>query len=609
MPEYQTLSEHVTSIVNNSEHPFGDEFQKFTSYVEQQCQSILEGVESSRGSRKQRKNANSFVLVENDGTLQAEVLTPLEKLCEEIRVHSEHTAQLLVEQFSSIPGRTLICKLQLCYEENFYNKVGADLLKVYETAYKKHKEKLMRDLEVLSTYPIKCLDLGMKKEWWLDLFETRRKLTVARHRSLSNPIPCRTGSKTDSCTPPASVTSSSSSSSSMSSHASSKDHECIKASPNDRPCAKQVTPKGKKSPSTLRRKFLSMIKRKSREVSEAEDGEIRISNNDNYAKCYDNYDSYKANRMSSEIGCNGSCTNNNETCIANGIDSDEAAVNPDPSLTSFHEEANTINGNEEAKIINGNEEAKIINGNEEAKIINGNEEAKVINGNEEAKIINGNEEAKIINGNEEAKIINGNEEAKIINGNEEAKIINGNEEAKIINGNEEAKIINGNEEAKIINGNEEAKIINGSEEETSAYENAELSKFVKYFGPSLDCLKDVFQVSSVFSKLRCLTQSLTKVTDAVQELREQVLDKVENEFSLAITADDLLPLMVLIILQMDTSDAAGLVVELKMLQDLIPRFLSVGCHGWALVEFDMASKVLQSLCIQFDWSASFRASS
>ena len=527
VPEYQTLSERVTSIVNNSEHPFGDEFQKFTSYVQEQCQSILEGVQSSRGSQKQRKNANSFVLVENDGTLQAEVLTPLEKLCEEIRVHAEHTAQLLVEQFSSIPGRTLICKLQLCYEENFYNKVGVDLLKVYETAYKKHKEKLMRDLEVLSTYPIKCLDLGMKKEWWLDLFETRRKLTVARYRSLSNPIPCGTGSNTDSCTPPASVTSSSSSSSSMSSHASSKDHECIKASPNDPPCAKQVTPKGKKSPSTLRRKFLSMIRRKSREVSEAEDSESRISNNDNYAKCYDNYDSYKANRMSGEIGCNGTCTNNNETCIANGIDSDETAVNP---------------------------------------------------------------------------------EAKIINGNEEAKIINGNEEAKIINGNEEAKIINGNEEAKVINGSEAAKVINGSEEETSAYENAELSKFVKYFGPSLDCLKDVFQVSSVFSKLKCLTKSLTKVTDAVQELREQVLDKVENEFSLAITADDLLPLMVLIILQMDTSDAADLVVELKMLQDLIPRFLSVGCHGWALVEFDMASKVLQSLCTQFDWSTSFRAS-
>jgi hypothetical protein len=85
--------------------------------------------------------------------------------------------------------------------------------------------------------------------------------------------------------------------------------------------------------------------------------------------------------------------------------------------------------------------------------------------------------------------------------------------------------------------------------ETPQYEN-ELSTFSKYFGPSLDCLKDVFEVPSVFGKLKCLTKSLTKVTNAVQELRQQVLDRVDenNEFSLAITADDLLPLMVLIIL-------------------------------------------------------------
>jgi molecular chaperone GrpE (heat shock protein) len=145
--------------------------------------------------------------------------------------------------------------------------------------------------------------------------------------------------------------------------------------------------------------------------------------------------------------------------------------------------------------------------------------------------------------------------------------------------------------------------------ETPQYEN-ELSKFSKYFGPSLDCLKDVFEVPSVFGKLKCLTKSLTKVTNAVQELRQQVLDRVDenNEFSLAITADDLLPLMVLIILQMDSADASAIVVELKMMQDLIPKFLSFGCHGWALVEFDMASKVLQSLCTQFDWSTTFTSS-
>ena len=53
--------------------------------------------------------------------------------------------------------------------KNFYNKVGSDIMKVYEMAYKKHKEKLMRDLERLSTYPINCLDLGMKDEWWLKI--------------------------------------------------------------------------------------------------------------------------------------------------------------------------------------------------------------------------------------------------------------------------------------------------------------------------------------------------------------------------------------------------------------------------------------------------------
>lgn len=498
VPEYQTLSERVTSILNNSEHPFGEEFEKFTGYVRQQCQNILEGKESSRGSQRQKKNSNGYVLVENDGTLQEEFLTPLEKLCEEIRVHSDRTAQLLVEHFSSVAGRTLKCKLQLCYEENFYNKIGSSIMKVYEMAHKKRKEKLVRDLERLSTYPIKCLDLGMKDEWWLKLFETRRQVTVAKQRSLSNPIPFGSGIGTtldaDSCTPPGSDTSSTGSTFSRSSHASSRDHECGRASPNDRSCT-QATPKDKRRSSTLGR-FISVIRRKSQEVSEAKSIDSRISKDN---KCYDNYDSYKANRMSGEIeACNGTCTNNNkEACIPNGTDWDGITTkkaSPNPSLTSLPEEDKTV--------------------------------------------------------------------------------------------------------------------VNGSKETTPECEN-ELSKFVKYFGPSLDCLKGVFEVPSVFGKVKNLTQSLTKVTDAVQELRQQVLSKVDknDDFSLAITADDLLPLMVLIILQMDSSDAAAIVVELKMMQDLIPKFLNFGCHGWALVEFDMAGKVLQSLCSQFDWDASFSPSS
>jgi molecular chaperone GrpE (heat shock protein) len=190
------------------------------------------------------------------------------------------------------------------------------------------------------------------------------------------------------------------------------------------------------------------------------------------------------------------------------------------------------------------------------------------------------------------------------NNNEQAYIPNGTKSNEDSSGVSLGKPnLNDNQDTTSTSSGEEGVKANGENEDMKN----ELSKFAKYFGPSLDCLKDVFEVQSVFGKLKCLTKSLTKVTNAVQELRQQVLENVDedNEFCLAITADDLLPLMVLIILQMDSADAAAIVVELKMMQDLIPKFLSFGCHGWALVEYDMASKVLHSLCTQFDWSTSF----
>ena len=514
LPEYQTLSERVTAIVNNPEHPFGEECAKFTRYIRGSCQDILDGVQSSReGGEKRKKNTasfgNGYLLVDIDGTSEQDYLTPLEKLCEQIKEHSDRTAQLFLEQFNSVYSDVLKRKLQLCYEENFYTQVGRDIMKVYETAYKKHKEKMIHDLEFLSTYPIGCLDLGMKDEWWLELFEKRRQATIARQRSASNPIPRRsprieTRFRSDSSTPPESESSSTTSSSSRSSNASSKDHVCTHT---------QASKEHKKrSPGSIRSKMISFLRRKSEEVSGGSNIENRNSKGDS---CYDNYDSFKANKMSGEIEAyipNGTCTNNNE----------------------------------QAYIPNGTEN-------------NGNSSSLPVGiGN--------------------------------LNDNQNPTSSSSSRGMTAIYEKDTTK----NEHTKV---------------ETPQYEN-ELSKFSKYFGPSLDCLKDVFEVPSVFGKLKCLTKSLTKVTNAVQELRQQVLDRVDenNEFSLAITADDLLPLMVLIILQMDSADASAIVVELKMMQDLIPKFLSFGCHGWALVEFDMASKVLQSLCTQFDWSTTFTSS-
>ena len=504
------MSERVSAIVNNPEHPLGAEFAKFTEYVRESCHDILEGVESSRGSSvKKKKNTpnfeNGYLLIDNDGTLQGEYLTPLEKLCEEIKKHCVCTAELFLEQFNSVHSDVLKCKLQLCYEENFYNEVGRDIMNIYEEAYKKSKEKMIHDISILSTYPINCLDLGMKDEWWLQLFEKRRQATLARQRSVSNPISNRPGIgfrlSSESSTPPESENSSINSSSSPSSHASTKDHECTE----------QTSHKERKkiSPGTIRSKMISFMRRKSKEVSEAKSlDENSPDRNSHVSACYDDYDSYKANKMSNSFVTyvpDDNCTNNNEQAYTpNGAKSDEKSLNVPVDQPN-------LDGNHNPAIIALDE--------------------------------------------------------------------------------------------GVTNDSEH------TEEETSQSEN-ELSKFAKYFGPSLDCLKEVFEVPSVFAKLKCLTKSLTNVTNAVQELRQQVLDNVDEDtnFCVAITADDLLPLMVLIILQMDAADAAAVVVELKMMQDLIPKFLGFGCHGWALVEYDMASKVLQSLCTQFDWSSSFSPS-
>lgn len=477
------MGERVTAIVNNPEHPLGGEFARFARYVQETCENILNGVPVSRGSGEKRKKKgpeSGYVLIENDGTLQEEYLTPLEKLCEGMKVHFEHVAQLFLEQFNSLQSEVLKRKLQLCYEEIFYNEVGRDVIKVYEKAYERHKEKLIHDLGFLSSYPINCLDLGMKNEWWLELFEKRRQVTVARRRSENKPIPPLTRSRhhSDSITPPESDSSSGNSSPSPSSHGSSNGHECTDTSRHE---------SKKHSSDSLRSKFIGFIRRKSREVSEAE-SEVYGGNKN------DTRNSFSGNKMSGAV---------KEVFIPNTTNNN---VQHEPYI-QIAKDNNSIAGNFF------------------------------------------------------------------------------------------------NEREKTIESHQ-------PQEDTPPYEK-ELSKFSKYFGPSLDSLKQMFEIPSVFGKMKCLTKCLTEMTNSVQELRQDVLGRGDEstQFSLAITADDLLPLMVLIILQMDSNDAASIAVELKMMQDLIPRFLNMGCHGWALVEFDMASKVLQSLCSQFDWSASFSPSS
>lgn len=120
--------------------------------------------------------------------------------------------------------------------------------------------------------------------------------------------------------------------------------------------------------------------------------------------------------------------------------------------------------------------------------------------------------------------------------------------------------------------------------------------FEDHFGPALQHMKDMFKAVSPVAKLKCLTASLRKIAAKVSELR---MRDGQDSFSSAVTAEDLLPLLILMMLQMDPCDAASMWPQLAMLEDLMAPCLGSGCHGWALVEFQMAQRILVDLCNQF----------
>ncbi|EDO38924.1 predicted protein [Nematostella vectensis] len=126
--------------------------------------------------------------------------------------------------------------------------------------------------------------------------------------------------------------------------------------------------------------------------------------------------------------------------------------------------------------------------------------------------------------------------------------------------------------------------------------NATQDTFEDHFGPAFQNILGIFQAVSPMAKLKCLTASLRKITSKVADLR---LLEGGDRFSVAVTAEDLLPLLVLMMLQMEPYDAAAIWPQLALVEDLMASFLASGCHGWALTEFQMAQRILTNLCSQF----------
>lgn len=120
--------------------------------------------------------------------------------------------------------------------------------------------------------------------------------------------------------------------------------------------------------------------------------------------------------------------------------------------------------------------------------------------------------------------------------------------------------------------------------------------FQEHFGPALQNMRDILRVTSPLAKLKCLTASLKKVTSKVSELRQK---DGQDQFKAAVTAEDLLPLLVLMLLQLEPWETAVMWPQLQLIEDLMAPCLRSGCHGWALAQFQLALRFLSRLCHEF----------
>eukprot|EP00111_Clytia_hemisphaerica_P024223 TCONS_00071375-protein len=122
--------------------------------------------------------------------------------------------------------------------------------------------------------------------------------------------------------------------------------------------------------------------------------------------------------------------------------------------------------------------------------------------------------------------------------------------------------------------------------------------FEKHFGSAISQIRCIFTNSSPLKKMQCLTNALRTVSEKIVELRLRLYEEGTevDRSKVAVSADDLLPLLVLLLLKMEPHDVAKLYTELIFISDLMADFLSSGVHSYALCEFHIAFRVLDQTC-------------
>lgn len=458
-PEWQKLGERIATLVNNEEHPIGNHFKQFCLRIQTFCQELI-NIGRCGSSKEITASCSPFgrscpnqyeaygledFMVENHRRKLLLLQSEIEK---ELTTATEFLSDFFNNKDSQFKN-----KIRLCYEQCFYEKEHSFLACVYELAHHEHVDKLEYDVQRLRRLPIKLLNLPMKDEWWLELFDQRSHRTSINPR---NPRPFTqayvNGTLLD-----------------QTDNGLSGSYDMI----ND--LDDFLGDEERQDIDSFRSLCISAIRNRSKTVT-AEELQLSLDQAD--AGCP---------KASPAV----------ETVLSSSAPARETALTMGEIIDLWETTKETTEQGAES----GPHKAPLTRTSSKSQGDLHDEDGKVFG-----------------------------------------------------------------------------------------------ETFEDHFGPALQNMRDIFKVSSPLSKLKCLTSSLRKITNTVQELR---MRSGKDSFSAAVNAEDLLPLLVLMMLQMDPWEVAAMWPQLAFTEDLMAPFLSSGCHGWALVEFQMAQRILHDLCKEF----------
>jgi hypothetical protein len=117
------------------------------------------------------------------------------------------------------------------------------------------------------------------------------------------------------------------------------------------------------------------------------------------------------------------------------------------------------------------------------------------------------------------------------------------------------------------------------------------------FGPVVTDLYCMAGARAPLQKLQLLTSAFRKTMASLSALKLQsLLEEGSTDFHLAgVSCDDLLPLLVLLLLQLPPAFLCQLWLHCLLLEDCCPSFLQAGWHGYSLTTFRSSLTVISEL--------------